>query len=284
MNGSASLAPRDRHHAAPADHRLRLAREVGAAVGSGQEGRWIVEEAEGDEGRARELAARRARGEPLQHVLGHWSFRTLDVLTDRRALVPRPETEVVAEIALAELRRRHPAGPLLAADLGTGSGVIACSLARELGPGTRVFATDRSAAALSLARQNVTRTLRQSTAQVTLCEGSWFEALPGELAGRFDLLVSNPPYLASQEWHRLPPVVREHDPYEALVAGESGLEAIGEIVAGAPPWLSPDGSLVVEIAPHQADAARALCEAAGFGHHEVRPDLAGRERVLVARP
>ena len=275
-----------------------LARELAGLVGSVREARWIVEEAAGDEVLARSLAARRAAGLPLQHVLGHFGFRTLDVLTDDRALIPRPETEVVVGVALDELRRlgelrRHddPGGPgelrrsgeprLLVADLGTGSGVIACSLVAEAEVPVEVHAVDASGSALALAAENLERTGAGDS--VVLHEGSWFDPLPPELAGRLDLVVSNPPYLAEEEWPGLDPVVRDHDPRQALVAGPTGLEDVARVVNGATRWLRPAGSVVVEIAPHQADAAAGLARAAGFVDVRVLPDLVGRPRVLVAR-
>lgn len=266
--------------------------EVTRLVGA-REGRWILEEASGREGDVEEtalfLARRRSAGEPLQHVLGHWSFRTLEVKVDSRALVPRPETEIVAERALAELRRLSraaPLGPL--ADLGTGSGVIACSLARELpeavpGVAGTIYGTDVSVGALELARENVATSLPAAWPMtIELLLGSWFDPLPSSVRGALDIVVSNPPYLAAAELAGLDEVVREHDPEVALVAGESGLECIEEIVAAAPQWVSERGSLVLEIAPHQKDAALALAAAAGFAA-EVGDDLAGRPRVLVAR-
>ncbi len=279
------------------DRRRQLARlltdELGGQVASPREARWIVEDAlssSEDEAAvtafARQAAGRRQRGEPLQHVLGHWSFRHLDVLVDERALVPRPESEVLVEAALGELARLARRRPLSAvADLGTGSGVIALSLAVEVpDPGVPVlYATDASGPALSLASENARRVLGTSRRdRLQLLLGSWYAALPTEAAGGLDLVVSNPPYLSRDEWAELEPVVKDFDPYDALVAGPSGTECLQAVVAGAPHWLAPDGSLVVEIAPHQAQAASELARAAGFRTAEVRDDLAGRLRVLVA--
>ncbi len=231
--------------------------------------------------RARVLLARRQAGEPLQWVLGSWGFRTLDLVVDGRALVPRPETEIVVEHALAELRRL--AEPYDVVDLGTGSGVIALSIAAEE-PAARVLATDRSPAALSLARENLGRQPPALRGRVRFADGDWFAAVPAGLAGKLALVVSNPPYLAAAEWPHLDGVVREYDPYDALVAGSSGLEAIGEIVGAAGGFLRPAGALVVEIAPHQAAAVVDAARATGaYGYVEVRQDLTGRPRVLVAR-
>jgi release factor glutamine methyltransferase len=287
-----------------ADGRTLLA-EIAHTVGDEDDACWLVAHvlgtsparlavdggqavSEGDRDAARALAARRAAGEPLQHVLGRWGFRTLEVDVDARALVPRPETEQVVEVALEELRRRPgPAGrPLFAAELGTGSGVIALSLAAEGPPGLEVWATDVSAPALELAGTNLAHLRRRHPARaagVHLAPGSWFEALPGELAGGLDLVVSNPPYVSEREWQDLDPVVRDHDPYAALVAGPSGLEALAHIVEGAPAWLGAGGLLVLELAPHQAAAAADHARRRGLVGVEVRPDLSGRPRVLLAR-
>lgn len=227
------------------------------------------------------MAERRIAGEPLQHVLGHWGFRSLDVVTDRRALIPRPETETLVSLALHHAPTH---GPVLAADLGTGTGVIACSLAVELGDRALVVAVDASAGAVSLASENVERVLGETGRErVRVRLGSWFEGLPDEHRGGFDLVVSNPPYLSEREWPLLDAVVRDHDPPEALVAGPTGLEDIDWLVAGARSWLAPGGWLLVEIAPHQAEAISILARDAGYEAVEVCRDLAERDRVLVAR-
>jgi len=244
------------------------------------------------------LVRRRLAGEPLQHVLGHWAFRSLEVLVDSRVLVPRPETEVVVAVALSTLERlcSPPPGPgapgpgtevppggtdLLLVDLGTGSGVIALSLAAERG-GVRVIATDRDPAALEVAAVNLAQLPVEAAARVELRLGDWYQALPLELAGRVTLVVANPPYVAEHEWAGLDPQVRGFDPYGALVAGPSGLEAIETIVNGAPKWLACHAALVVEIAPHQAAAALEIAGEAGFPNASVERDLTGRPRVLVA--
>jgi release factor glutamine methyltransferase len=226
-----------------------------------------------------DMVERRAAGEPLQYVLRRWGFRTLDLLVDCRVLIPRPETEVVVEVAIRELRRSAARRPLVA-DLGTGSGAIALSLAVE-GPDCRIWATDSSEAALAVARANLSGVGSPAALRVRLAQGRWFDALPAPLGGQFDLLVSNPPYVADGE--TLPVEVADWEPREALVAGPSGLEAIAELVEAAPRWLAPEGSLVVELAPHQAEHARDLATNAGFSDVEVRPDLTGRPRVLVGR-
>jgi release factor glutamine methyltransferase len=238
------------------------------------------------------LVDRRIAGEPLQYVLGSWSFCGIDLLVDPRVLIPRPETEVVAQVAIAEVARRGErvgkadpwAGALTAyavADLGTGSGALALALAFAL-PEAEVWATDADPDALHIARANVAGSGTPST-RVRLAEGSWFAALPDGLRGHLVLVVANPPYLAADELPGLAPEVADWEPVGALVSGPTGLEAFEEIVAAAPEWLEPGGVLVLELAPDQTGAVSELARAAGFATVEVHRDLAGRERVLVAR-
>ena len=233
------------------------------------------------------MVERRVAGEPLQYVLGAWSFRTLDLMVDRRVLIPRPETEVVAGHALAELDRlaadrRAGTGatdPLVAVDLGTGSGAIGLALAAER-PGTRVWLTDASPDALAVARSNLAGIGRSAT-HVTLAEGSWFEALPHELRGAVDVVVSNPPYVGAGEV--LPLSVADWEPAGALVSGTTGREALDHLVRTARSWLAPGGALVVELAPDQASAVADDARAQGYVEVEVHPDLTGRDRLVVAR-
>lgn len=270
--------------------------QVEAAVGSRNEARRIVERAAGWDGAELVLhlddevperavpfvdamVARRRGGEPLQYVLGRWGFRRLELLVDRRVLIPRPETEWVVETVVEELARLGRRTPAVA-DLGTGSGAIALSVADEVS-GARVWASDVDAGALAVARANLAGLGSRVAPRVTLCQGSWFEALPPDLRGGLDVVVANPPYVAAHE--PLPPEVADWEPREALVAGPGGLEAVTEIVTAAPAWLTRPGVAVVELAPHQADEAVAVARGAGFGEVRVRPDLQGRLRVLIAR-
>lgn len=272
-----------------------LVSSASVALGSATEARWVVEASGGvdaaelvrrrDEPVPAEVARavaeavrRRLTGEPLQHVLGSWSFRTLELAVDRRVLVPRPETEFVVEVALARLDGR---ADVLAVDLGTGSGAIALSLAAER-PGCRVLAVERSPDALVVARANRARLAPEVAGRVELCQGDWYGALDDALAGSVDLVVANPPYLADGEWPGLDPVVRDYDPVEALVAGPTGLEALEAVVGPAARWLRPGGALVVELAPDQAAAGVRLAAAADLVSAVVLDDLAGRPRVLVA--
>jgi release factor glutamine methyltransferase len=288
--------------------RSRLVASIAARLGSEREARWIVDHAGIDLAPA--LADRRAAGEPLQYVLGRWPFRSVELRVDPRVLIPRPETEQVVEAALEELGRigRGPeAGELapvattgargdhrLCVDLGTGSGAIALALATEgaaVCPRIEVWATDDSADALVVARENLGDLVASDEAVaglVRLARGSWFDALPSELLGRVDLLVSNPPYVGVSEFPGLDPSVREWEPRAALVAargagGLEGMAAIEAIIAGAPRWLSRSGSMVIEFAPRQAQASADAARNAGFGQVVTRPDLAGKPRMLVAR-
>jgi release factor glutamine methyltransferase len=224
------------------------------------------------------MATRRRAGEPLQYVIGRWGFRTLDLLVDRRVLIPRPETEVVVGHALDEIDRQ-PHRPVTVVDLGTGTGAIALSVAAER-PDTEVWATDRSATALEVARANLAGAGRPAS-RVMLAQGSWFDALPEALTGAVDVVISNPPYVAADE--DLPPAVADWEPRDALIAGPDGLEAVEAIITGAAAWLRPCGSVVIEIAPHQAEPATRLASRAGWSDVAVRPDLVGRDRALVAR-
>ena len=236
------------------------------------------------------LLDRRAAGEPLQYVLGSWGFFGLDLLVDRRVLIPRPETETVVQHAIAEVERLGErvgradpwAGALThyaVADLGTGSGAIALALAASL-PDAEVWATDASDDALAVARANLAGA-GTTAARVRVAAGTWFGALPDTLRGGLLVVVSNPPYVAADE--DLPPVVREWEPADALVAGPTGMEALELLIAEAPGWLDPAGTLVLELAPHQGEAAAGLARDAGFAEVLLRHDLTGRIRTLIAR-
>jgi len=274
-----------------------LYREAAERLGSSMDARRIVEEAASDTwpalldetasdralGYYRQMVERRAAGEPLQYVLGRWGFRRLDLMVDRRVLIPRPETEQVVEVALAELatlsaQRADP----VAVDLGTGSGAIALSLALE-GKTGAVWGTDCSEGAIATARANLAGLGGRAATRVRLSVGSWWEALPETLRGQVSLVVSNPPYLATAEMAALDPVIADWEPSLALDAGPRGCEALEVVVSGAPGWLARPGTLVVEMAPHQAGQVAALARRAGFDQVAVHQDLSGRDRALVAR-
>ena len=285
-----------------------LLRSVTATVGSAVEARWIVAHAAGlddssllariddevtadVENAAAVLVQRVHDGEPLQYVLGHWGFRQLEVGVDARALIPRPETEQVVGFALDELERiafaaPHAPGPLVAADLGTGTGVIALSLAVEGPQALEVWATDHSSEALELFIENlnlVAHSRPDLAGRVHMSWGSWFDALPGLLVGRLHVVVANPPYVSAGEWELLDPVVRDHEPLAALVSGPTGLEDLDVIVRSSLQWLTPDGAVVLELAPHQADEVASVARSVGFKDVEVRADFADRPRAVIAR-
>jgi release factor glutamine methyltransferase len=265
----------------------RLEQAATSRLGSATEARWLVEhvihkstmqDQEAVGARVTDLVEARIAGEPLQYLLGEWAFRTLELTVDRRALIPRPETEQVVEVALGELRRRRP----VVVDLGTGGGAVALSIAVEV-PGAQVWATDVDVGALALASANRDRV----GAAVWLRAGSWFDALPRELLGRVDLVVSNPPYVSDAEWERLDPEVRR-EPYGALVAGPGsdgtpGLAGVEAVLRGSVEWLRRPGAVVVELAPHQAAAAVAVAREVGLHDVRVAPDLTGRDRAVVGR-
>ncbi|MEM9561618.1 MAG: peptide chain release factor N(5)-glutamine methyltransferase [Actinomycetota bacterium] len=239
------------------------------------------------------MVGRRRDGEPLQYVLGSWGFRTLDLMVDRRVLIPRPETEVVAGAAIDELDRqtggadRRAAGrPVVAdrpvtapvvADLGTGSGAIGLAIAAER-PGTEVWLTDVSADALDVARANLAG-LGRAGGAVRLAEGHWFSALPDELVGSLAVVVSNPPYVASPD--DLEPVVAAWEPPGALLADAEGRADLLHLVDAAPRWLVADGALVLELDPSQASVV-AERAATRFARVDTVDDLAGRTRAVVA--
>ncbi|MCP3936781.1 MAG: peptide chain release factor N(5)-glutamine methyltransferase [Actinomycetia bacterium] len=256
------------------------------------ESRWLVEEAAGfDPGdlhaRQRELVTvrgitrfdtmieRRLEGVPIQYVLGHWQFRTLDLMVDHRVLIPRPETEVLAGVAI-DLLADHT-GPNVV-DLGTGSGAIGLSVAFEH-PTANVWLTDHDSEAVRVARANLAG-LGRPGSRVVIVEGDWFGALPGELVGAVDAIVSNPPYIATDD--QLDPSVADHEPSNALIAGDAGTEDLLSIVFGAPRWLVRGGYLMLEMDPSQVESIAAAAIERGFDSIEVVKDLAGKDRIIVA--
>jgi release factor glutamine methyltransferase len=209
-----------------------------------------------------EMVRRRLRREPVAYILGRRSFRSIELGVDPRVLVPRPETELLVELAL-ELRPRR------ALDVGTGSGAVALAIADEL-PGCEVLATDTSPAALEVARGNAERLGLSDRVDLRL--GS----VPEEES--FDLVVANLPYVAEGEWAGLEPEVTEWEPREALLAGPDGLDAFREIV----PRVGP-GRLALEVGQGQAEAVAELMAGCGFEGIERRIDLAGIERAVLGR-
>ena len=218
--------------------------------------------------RVEDLVGRRATREPLQYVLGEWGFRRLTLKVDRRALVPRPETEVVVERCVTLLAGRERPRVL---DVGTGSGAIALAIADEY-LGARVMGIDSSEDALALARENVERT----GLPVELRLHDLFDGLPGE---GWDLVVSNPPYVREEELPSLPSGVVEWEPGVALV-GRGHTEGVVREAANV---LRPDGALVLEVHEGAAAAVASLLEAEGFVEVRTTADLAGRDRVVEGR-
>lgn len=216
------------------------------------------------------LLARRAAGEPLAYLLGRAGFWTLDLEVTPATLIPRPETELLVEAALARLPE---ATALRIADLGTGSGAIALALASER-PQARVLATDASAAALEVARRNAAR---NDIVNVAFQQGDWLEPLAGE---RFDLIASNPPYIAQGNPHLGRGDLR-FEPATALASGADGLDALRTLARDAPTHLVPGGWLLLEHGWDQGAAVRGLLRDAGFQRIETLRDLEDRERVTL---
>ena len=216
----------------------------------------------------REVVARRARHEPVAYILGEWGFRRLTLNVDRRALIPRPETEIVVERALLHLAGLDAPAVL---DVGTGTGAIALALADEH-PGARVTAIDVSADALALARENAERT----GLAIELLEHDVAGGLPG---GPYDLVVSNPPYVERSELETLMPDVRDYEPHVALVG-----DGIPEQIArAAVDVLRAGGHLVLEVGDGQALATAAMLGGLGYADVATTPDLTGRDRVVEGR-
>jgi release factor glutamine methyltransferase len=255
-----------------------------------REARWLVEEfvpgGDPDAHEALQMAAtRRLNGEPLQYIIGHWPFRSLDLDVDERALIPRPETEELVSIALRELATAAVVAPLIV-DLGTGSGAIGLSLVSELlmrGVAATLIAVDESSDALALARQNARKHRLDA---VSFVHSSWFDSLDTSLRGRVDLIVANPPYVGQGEFGGLEPVLR-HEPRGAIVApdaaGVGGFADLDIVIREAHEWLAPSGALVCEHGESQRQALLELTDHMGYGFVEDFDDLSGRPRVLVAR-
>lgn len=234
----------------------------------------------------RDGVKRRASGEPLQYITGKTSFRLIDVKVREGVLIPRPETEVLVSEALALLPFRkyqvgeEYSGPrMLVADLCTGSGCIACSLAHE-NPAVDVVATDISEECVKLALENVLD-LGLSD-RVTVIESDLGEAIDVGMMGSFDAVVSNPPYVPTEVLASIPSEVSEHEPRLALDGGADGLDLFRRVAAWSMCALKPDGFLAVELFEESMDAAAEIARSAGFMQTRVVNDLGGRPRVLLA--
>jgi release factor glutamine methyltransferase len=229
-----------------------------------------------------QLIERRSEGVPTQYLTGRQEFWGLEFEVGPGVLIPRPETEHVIEVALERLSARR-AEPLRIADVGTGSGCIAIALAREL-PGAEIVATDISAAALTFAQRNTARhgvSNRIQFLKANLLEMAIEAPRRGESG--FDLIVSNPPYVGRNDAGSLPREVREHEPAEALFAGDDGLEIYPALIDEAARKLAPSGILVFEIGYNGAQYVGSLLSASQWTDLRVTRDLAGIERVISAR-
>lgn len=225
----------------------------------------------------RALVQRRARREPLQHLVGSVSFYGLEIAVSPAALIPRPETETLAELAATALAGRDSSAPPVVLDFGTGTGCLAIALATRC-PAARIHALDLSEAALALARLNAER--HGITARLAFHLGDGFRALPADL--RFDLIVANPPYIPTGELATLQPEVRDFDPRAALDGGVDGLDFYRRLALEAPAWMKAAGGLFAEFGDGQEAALPSLFAEAGWRATEVHRDLTGRPRVLEA--
>ncbi len=230
--------------------------------------------AEAELAKLRPLVKRRSEREPLQYIVGSTEFSGLTLKVDRRALIPRPETELLIEIA-KEVCAVAPARVL---DLGTGTGAIALALAQAF-PAATVVATDLSADALALAQENAASL--GLAERVQWVRSDWFAALPADWPP-FDLIVSNPPYLTAGEVAETEPEVKNYEPHRALTSGPNGLEAIAVIVSEAKARLAPGGRLMLETGIAQHARILELARAAGYAGAESRRDLTGRDRFVLA--
>lgn len=229
---------------------------------------------------ARELVRRRGQREPLQHITGSTSFCGLELAVNRDTLIPRAETELLAEqgwnflnaLASAETQ------PLTALDFGTGSGCVAIALAVKCAA-AQVWAVDVSPAALSLAGQNIARHGLNERVQLHLSDG--FTTVPSEK--RFNLIIANPPYIPTTEIDELEPEVREHDPRVALDGGVDGLDFYHRLAAEAGLWLKPEGKLMLEFGDGQAEALRQLFGTEKWIVERIVADYTQRPRILIAR-
>lgn len=221
------------------------------------------------------LISRRVNGEPIAYILGKKGFHNIELLVAPGVLIPRPETELLVDIALAEITKLNTPTNIL--DLGTGSGAIALAIASEA-PLAHVIATDQSSEALAIAKQN-SQALRLSH-QVKFAQGSWYEAIDQQI--RFDVIVSNPPYIANLDPHLMQGDLR-FEPSSALTDYASGLSCLEVIISGANQHLKPGGLVAVEHGFDQSESVRQLLQATDFVDIQVHLDLAGLCRVVSGR-
>jgi release factor glutamine methyltransferase len=229
----------------------------------------------------RSLIKRRIHHEPLQYITGRQEFWSLSFVVDRRVLVPRPETEMVVEQALSRaIGPKKGDESLKILDLGTGCGAIAIALATEI-PDAALWATDISGDALDVARHNAQT--HGVSKRIRFCEGDLWKPLQAGL-DRFDMIVSNPPYVSTQEYDVLAPEVRDYEPRQALEGGEEGMDCLEKIIRGADDFLNPDGWIILEMAPWQTQKAVDILAQTGKYHQGIRiKDYSRRYRVVAAQ-
>ena len=228
----------------------------------------------------RELVKRRGLREPLQHIVGSTSFCGFEIRVNRDVLVPRPETELLAEAGwryLNAIKASPPTAQITSLDFGTGSGCLAIALAGK-SPGTQVIALDISAEALKIAQENAAGNKIESS--IKFLQGDGFAALPSG-QGPFDLIVSNPPYIASREIAILEPEVRDFDPHKALDGGSDGLEYYRRLAAEAGAFLKPRAKLMLEFGDGQEEALRKVFENQNWIVEDVRKDYTQRPRIMI---
>jgi release factor glutamine methyltransferase len=234
--------------------------------------------------RYREMIKRRGQREPLQHIVGSASFCGFEMAVNRHVLIPRPETELLAEqgwIFLSTInsdKSRASSQPATAFDFGTGSGCIAIALAAK-SPAARVFASDVSPEALELAKQNAAR--HNVSERIQFFPGDGFAALPKD--NRFDLIISNPPYIPTAEIESLQPEVRDYDPRGALDGGPDGLDCFRRLASEALPFLRPGGRIMLEFGDGQAEALTKIFGEQKWIVEAVKEDYTQRPRILIAR-
>jgi release factor glutamine methyltransferase len=254
-----------------------------------REARWLVEEFSPSNHETiaamREAAQRRLDGEPIQYVLGHWPFRSLDLDLDPRVLIPRPETEELVGHAFDELMQRRPTSPLIV-DLGCGSGAIGLSLLfelRQLGVHATLVAVDSSRDALDVTRANAAK---HELDGVTTVHSSWFDGLDESLRGRVDLIVANPPYVGATEFATLDPVLG-YEPFGALVSEDTknaeGFLDLEKIIGQSCPWLVANGLLICEHGNMHRAAALQAAQDAMFADVRDLDDMFGNPRFLIAK-
>ncbi|MCA9279631.1 MAG: peptide chain release factor N(5)-glutamine methyltransferase [Phycisphaeraceae bacterium] len=223
---------------------------------------------EQERGQLRELVARALKHEPVQYLVGHWPFYGVDLKVDKRALIPRPCTEQLVDIAINHIRTLELDRQARVLDMCTGSGCIAIAIAKQC-PDVQIIATDIDADALSLARENVERC--GAGDRVTLLQGDLYRALP-EGTPLFDVLVSNPPYITDTEWEHVAPRVKDYEPTIALRGGTNGMQCVGSVIEGAEQHLVQGGLIVVEITPPIAEACLQMASAGPWNASRIVQD------------